>query len=247
LRTGKILREKIFKKIWVQPAAGDAGGALGAALAAYYQHYDRDRIMKTSETSEISETSDSMQGCYLGPSFSNDEVKQRLVEVGAKLRDIESDRILLKEVAQKLASGLAVGWFQGRMEYGPRALGARSILANPLRPEMQSLLNLKIKFRESFRPFAPAVLAEYANEWFEIDSDSPYMLFVAKVNDSKLLAAQDAAATGFEQLKLQRSLIPAVTHVDNTARIQTVRRQTHPKLYQLLTDFYEETGCPVLN
>jgi carbamoyltransferase len=236
---GKILRENIFKKIWVQPAAGDAGGALGAALAAYYQHYGRDRAIKTSEAS------DSMQGCYLGPSFSNDEVKQRLVEVGAKLRFIKSENILLKEVAQRLASGLAVGWFQGRMEYGPRALGARSILANPLRPEMQSLLNLKIKFRESFRPFAPAVLAEYASEWFEIDTESPYMLFVAKVKDSQLLATQDAA-TGFDRLKLQRSVIPAVTHVDNTARLQTVHRQTNPKFYQLLTYFFEETGCPVL-
>ncbi|MEM9273497.1 MAG: carbamoyltransferase [Cyanobacteria bacterium P01_F01_bin.143] len=237
---GKILREKIFKQVWVQPAAGDAGGALGAALAAYYQHYGHQRELKSSTSS------DSMQGCYLGPSFSSHEAKQRLVNVGAKLRYVASEKILLKEVAQKLANGLAVGWFQGSMEYGPRALGARSILASPTLQEMQTVLNLKIKFRESFRPFAPAILAEYASEWFEIDRDSPYMLFVTKVNHSKLLTGQDISATGLEKLKVQRSVIPAVTHVDNTARIQTVHRKTNPKFHQLLSYFFEETGCPIL-
>ena len=234
---GQLLLEKTFKQIWVQPAAGDAGGALGAALAAYYQHYNHERVV---------ESPDSMQGCYLGPCFTSSEVKQRLVDVGAQVYDFECDDTLLKKVAKALANGMAVGWFQGRMEYGPRALGARSILADPRRQEMQKVLNLKIKFRESFRPFAPAILAENTHEWFEIDTDSPYMLFVSKIDHSKMLATPDTSVSGFEKLDIQRSVIPAVTHVDYSARIQTVHHQTNPKFHKLLTFFFEETGCPIL-
>jgi len=236
---GKVLREGLFENIWVQPAASDAGGALGAALAAYHLFLDGGRCP--------SPDTDGMDGAYLGPSFSDQEIEDELRSSGGRFERL-SDDILISRTTDALADGAAVGWFQGRMEYGPRALGARSILADPRSPEMQERLNLKIKNRESFRPFAPAVLEEDASEWFDLESSSPYMLFVAPVAEKHRRSTQaiEAEPTGLEKLSVARSDIPAVTHVDFSARVQTVGRGTNPRFHALLTDFKLQTGCPVL-
>ena len=235
---GKLLRENIFDKIWIQPASGDAGGAVGAALAAYYLMLKQARNV---------DAKDSMQGAYLGPEFSQKDSEQRLTAVGAKF-EVVSDAQLIKQTAQALADGLAVGWHQGRMEFGPRSLGARSIIADPRSPTVQKQLNLKVKYRESFRPFAPSVLREDVADWFEINTDSPYMLLVADVKKDKQLDMNDEQKQlfGIEKLNVPRSEIPAVTHVDYSARIQTVSKETNPKYHALISEFKALTGCPVL-
>ena len=235
---GKLLRENVFDKIWIQPASGDAGGAVGAALAAYYLMLDQPRKV---------DKQDSMQGSYLGPEFGQAEIEQRLSQAGAKF-DVVNDTQLIEQTAQALADGLAVGWHQGRMEFGPRSLGARSIIADARSPTVQKQLNLKVKYRESFRPFAPSVLREDAADWFEINTDSPYMLLVADVKKEKQLAMTEAQKQlfGIEKLNVPRSEIPAVTHVDYSARIQTVSKHTNPKYHALISKFKEITGCPVL-
>ena len=236
---GKILRDGAFAKVWVQPAAGDAGGAIGAALAAYHGMCGAPRTPTP--------TLDRMAGSYLGPEFSTDETAATLRRLGARFQ-VLSDDALLTRVAQELAAGRAVGWVQGRMEFGPRALGNRSILADARSPEMQRRLNLQVKFRESFRPFAPAVLAEDAADWFELDRASPYMLFVADVpaGRRRAMSATEQALTGLELLAVERSEIPAVTHVDYSARVQTVHRETNRRFHALLAEFKRLTGCPVL-
>jgi len=239
---GKILRDGKFERIWIQPAAGDAGGALGAALAAYY-------AFGNSERRGIgSRDGDCMSGSLLGPSYGEEEIRQRLTAEGAEFDVVDDEATLLEQTAQALADGRAVGWFQGRMEFGPRALGNRSILADPRSPEMQKTLNLKVKYRESFRPFAPAVLAEDARDWFELDCPSPYMLLVAEVAGGRRceLGVEDRGRRGLDQLKAPRSVIPAVTHVDYSARVQTVHRETNPRFHALLQAFKRKTGCPVL-
>jgi carbamoyltransferase len=235
---GKILRERSFKEIWVQPAAGDAGGAVGAALAAYYQFGGRERAAPRG---------DAMQGGYLGPSFTQSEIEQELTRAGAAFSTLD-DETLIARTVEALATENAVGWFQGRMEFGPRALGARSIIADPRSPRMQSSLNLRVKFRESFRPFAPAVLREDVAEWFDLGGDSPYMQIVADVLPKHRRAAdpRDENLFGIERLNLPRSSIPAVTHVDYSARIQTVHADTNARFHALLTAFKAATGCPVL-
>ena len=235
---GKLLRENVFDKIWIQPASGDAGGAVGAALAAYYLMLDQPRKV---------DKKDSMQGSYLGPEFGQAEIEQRLSQAGAKF-DVVSDTQLIEQTAQALADGLAVGWHQGRMEFGPRSLGARSIIADARSPTVQKQLNLKVKYRESFRPFAPSILREDVADWFEINTDSPYMLLVADVKKEKQLAMTEAQKQlfGIEKLNVPRSEIPAVTHVDYSARIQTVSKDTNPKYHALISKFKEITGCPVL-
>ena len=238
---GKILRDGKFANIWVQPAAGDAGGALGAALAAYYAHDGSTRTANNGAP-------DGMAGAYLGPSFDDRDIAQRLTAEGAHFDLIADDTALFEATAQALADGRAVGWFQGRMEFGPRALGNRSIIADPRSAEMQRTLNLKVKYRESFRPFAPAVLAEDVADWFDLDRPSPYMLLVAEIARAHRvpLNTQDELLSGLEQLKIPRSDIPAVTHVDYSARVQTVHRETNPRFHGLLSAFKEKTGCPVL-
>lgn len=235
---GKLLRENVFDKIWIQPASGDAGGAVGAALAAYYLMLAQPRKV---------DKQDSMQGAYLGPEFGQAEIEQRLSQAGAKF-DVVSDTQLIDQTAQALANGLAVGWHQGRMEFGPRSLGARSIIADARSPTVQKQLNLKVKYRESFRPFAPSVLREDVANWFEINTDSPYMLLVADVKKEKQLAmtAAQKQLFGIEKLNVPRSDIPAVTHVDYSARIQTVSKDTNPKYHALISKFKDLTGCPVL-
>ncbi len=236
---GKVLRDGRFDNVWVQPAAGDAGGSLGAALAAYHLECDRPR----HHSNEI----DGMSGGFLGPSFEDDAIRQRLTAAGANFEELGDDD-LLDRTAGALADERAVGWFQGRMEFGPRALGARSILADARSPTMQRTLNLKVKYRESFRPFAPSVLREDVADWFELDVDSPYMLLVADVAAAHRRAIGDAerGLSGIDRLKVPRSAIPAVTHVDDSARIQTVHRETNPRYYALLARFKALTGCPVL-
>ena len=235
---GKILRDGKFDQIWVQPAAGDAGGALGAALVAY--HY------QTSDTRKP-KAGDGMSGAYLGPSYSEEEIHRRLTAEGARFEVVDDEPVLIERTAQALADGRAVGWFQGRMEYGPRSLGNRSILADPRNREMQRTLNLKVKYRESFRPFAPAVLAEDVSDWFELDRPSPYMLVVADVGQRRRVETNGADhLDGLDKLKVIRSEIPAVTHVDYSARVQTVHRETNPRFHALLTAFKAKTGCPVL-
>ena len=235
---GKLLRENVFDKIWIQPASGDAGGAVGAALAAYYLMLAQPRKV---------DKQDSMQGSYLGPEFGQADIEQRLSQAGAKF-DVVSDTQLIEQTAQALADGLAVGWHQGRMEFGPRSLGARSIIADARSPTVQKQLNLKVKYRESFRPFAPSILREDVADWFEINTDSPYMLLVADVKKEKQLAMTKAQKQlfGIEKLNVPRSEIPAVTHVDYSARIQTVSKDTNPKYHALISKFKEITGCPVL-
>ena len=240
---GKILRDGRFRRIWIQPAAGDAGGALGAALAGHYLMTGGLRKSAFREPRE----SDSMFGSFLGPEFSQAEIERRLAAAGASFAVLD-DACLIQRSASALAEGKALGWFQGRMEFGPRALGARSILADARSPSMQSLLNLKVKYRESFRPFAPSVLREDLCTWFDLDVDSPYMLFTAPVAASRLtpLLPEDRRRTGLDRLKIPRSEIPAVTHVDGSARIQTVHRETNPRYHALISAFQRLTGCPVI-
>jgi len=236
---GILLREKIFDNIWIQPAAGDAGGALGAALSAWYLHHKSER--------NVSSEQDSMKGSYLGPEFSDKDIKDELDICGAIYKKL-SDESLIDEVATALTNEKAVGWMQGRMEFGPRALGGRSIIADPRSPIMQKQLNLKVKYRESFRPFAPSVLREEVNKWFEHDTDSPYMLLVADVKKNKRLATtRDMEMLfGIDKLNVPRSSIPAITHVDYSARIQTVHADTNPRYHAVISKFKEKTGCPLL-
>jgi len=234
---GKILNEKIFDNIWIQPASGDAGGSLGAALA--YWHIEK----KNNKNN----TSDMMSGSYLGPQYNNEEIENDLKKVGAKFEKYSDEEILIK-TSKLLNEGNAIGWFQGKMEYGPRALGARSIIADPRSDVMQKNLNLKVKFRESFRPFAPSIIKEKVSEFFKLYTDSPYMLLVAEIQDQKKLemSKEEKNLFGIDKLNIKRSTIPAITHVDYSARIQTVDRKTNPKYYKLLEKFEELTGCPVL-
>lgn len=236
---GKLLNEKIFEKIWIQPAAGDAGGALGAALGAYHLHSNQPRV----QSSRL----DSMSGSYLGPAYTQYEIEKRLNAVGAKFQVLD-EKTLIDNTAKMIANGKAVGWHQGKMEFGPRALGGRSILADPRSPTIQKQLNLKVKYRESFRPFAPSVLRSDVSEWFELDTDSPYMLLVANVAAQKQVAMTEPEKSlfGIDKLNVPRSEIPAVTHVDYSARVQTVYKETNPKYFALITRFKELTGCPVL-
>jgi len=242
---GKLLRSGLFSDIWIQPAAGDAGGAIGAALGAYHlaQVNEPRRTITRSSSGDL----DGMNGSFLGPEYSQTEIETRLKALGARFR-VLSDDTLISTAVDALGRKDALGWFQGRMEFGPRALGARSILADPRDAEMQSKLNLKIKLRESFRPFAPAVLRESLTDWFDLDVDSPYMLFVADVAARHRIHAPVAVenASGLERLKIPRSDIPAATHVDGSARIQTVHRETNPLFHDLLSAFAAKTGCPVL-
>jgi carbamoyltransferase len=236
---GKLLRDGAFKNIWVQPAAGDAGGALGAALTAYHGVCGGAR--------SVSQAGDAMNGAYLGPSYAQADIEDRLSRAGAKF-DVVDEATLLARTADALVAGKAVGWHQGRMEFGPRALGNRSILGDPRSPAMQSVLNLKVKFRESFRPFAPSVLREDVDQWFELDTDSPYMLMVADVvkDRRKAMSEEQQKLFGIEKLNIPRSDIPAVTHVDYSARIQTVSADTNPLYHALISAFKQRTGCPVL-
>jgi carbamoyltransferase len=236
---GKILRESGFKNIWVQPAAGDAGGALGAAYSLWYLKYKMKR--------KIIEKTDSMKGSYLGPSFSNIEIKSFLEKNNIDYDEYD-DKTLLTQTANELKMGKSVGWFQGRMEFGPRALGSRSILGDPRSETMQKNMNLKIKFRESFRPFAPAIMNEHLKEWFNINSESPYMLFVTNILEKHFAAVseKDKNKKGIDLLNIKRSSLPATTHVDYSSRIQTVHKETNLKFYNLLKEFYEQTNCPVL-
>lgn len=235
---GKVLRDGKFKNIWIQPAAGDAGGALGAALAACHLHHKMERKIVPG---------DAMKGSFLGPEFPREEIERRLTSVGARYTVMEGDA-MMTACANALAEGKALGWFQGRMEFGPRALGGRSILGDARSPRMQSVLNLKVKYRESFRPFAPAVLREDVSDWFELDVDSPYMLLVADVVAPRRRAMTEGERKlfGIEKLNIPRSDIPAVTHIDYSARIQTVHKETNPRYYALISRFKQLTGCPVI-
>ena len=234
---GKIFKEKIFENIWIQPAAGDAGGSLGAALAYWYHELDNPR----------NDFKDQMKGSYLGPNFKNDTIEKSLISLNANFKKYEKKEII-SITAKELADEKTVGWFQGRMEFGPRALGGRSILADPRSEKMQKELNLKIKFRESFRPFAPSVLREDVKNWFELNSDSPYMLLVSEVKKDRQIKmkADDENLFGIEKLNIKRSSIPAITHVDYSARIQTVHKETNPRYHDLITEFKRITNCPVL-
>ncbi len=236
---GRVLREGPFDDLWVQPAAGDSGGALGVALTLWYRYLGNPRA--------VDGRNDAMRGSYLGPAWSDEEIGAFLETEGAPHEMVAEDE-LADRVAELIDTGNVVGWFQGRMEYGPRALGGRSILGDPRSGEMQTRMNLKIKYRESFRPFAPSVLEERAAEWFELDRKSPYMLLVAPIHESKRLppAPGDAALTGLDRLRSQRAVLPAVTHVDLSARIQTVSRDVNPRYWALLRAFERRTGCPVL-
>lgn len=236
---GKILRDGHFKRIWVQPAAGDAGGALGAAYAAHSIHAGRPRY--------INGALDGMQGAYLGPSYSQADIEARLTKAGARFT-VHDDKATIERTVDALEAGHAIGWFQGRMEFGPRALGARSILGDPRNPEMQRNLNLKIKYRESFRPFAPSILAEDASAYFELDAESPYMLLVADVQKGRrrAMTAEQEQLFGIEKLNVPRSDIPAVTHIDYSARVQTVHKETNPRYHELISAFKDRTGCPIV-
>ncbi len=235
---GKVLRDGKFDSIWIQPAAGDAGGAVGAALAGYHQFRGQPR--KAAAT-------DGMSGAFLGPEYAQDDIEQRLKAAGARFT-VMSEAEMVNSTAKALADQLAIGWFQGRMEFGPRSLGARSILGDPRSPTMQKNLNLKVKYRESFRPFAPAVLREDVADWFELESDSPYMLVVADVRKERrrVMNAAEQLLFGIDKLNVSRSEIPAVTHIDYSARIQTVSEATNPLFHRLLKEFKRLTGCPVL-
>ena len=235
---GKILRDKSFQDIWVQPAAGDAGGALGAALSVWHKEMDKPR--KVNPT-------DSMKGSYLGPSYSQQDMEKELINCDAKFEAVTEEE-MLEQTSQALAEGKAIGWFQGRMEFGPRALGGRSILGDPRSETMQKTLNLRVKYRESFRPFAPSVLREDVAEWFEMNGDSPYMLLVGGVQQEKRrpMSSEEMKLFGIDKLNIKRSEIPAVTHVDYSARIQTVHEETNPKYHALISRFKEKTGCAVL-
>ncbi len=235
---GKILRDGAFDQVWIQPAAGDAGGALGAALAYWHQECGQPRTVSGG---------DSMRGSYLGPGFSDDDIAAELEDIGATFEKLDSDELITRS-ARALADNNAVGWFQGRMEFGPRALGGRSILGNPMSESMQKTLNLKVKYRESFRPFAPSVLREDVHKWFELDADSPYMLIVADVHEDirRTMTEEEMELFGIEKLNIKRSEIPAVTHVDYSARVQTVHADTNPRYHALISKFKEFTGCPVV-
>ena len=233
---GKILNNKIFENIWVQPAAGDAGGSIGAALSFWFKELGNKR----------DHYKDEMSGSFLGPSFSNNRIEKDLKYLNANFDKLE-DNELLPKLAKELSQNKIVGWFQGRMEFGPRALGARSILANPLSEKMQKQLNLKIKFREGFRPFAPSILSEEVSNWFNLNKESPYMSLVAKVKeDKKTKKDEKINLSGFDKLNVLRTIIPAVTHVDNSARIQTVHKETNPRYHHLISEFYKITNCPIL-
>ncbi|MDD5109060.1 MAG: carbamoyltransferase [Candidatus Omnitrophica bacterium] len=234
---GRILREGPFKNIWIQPASGDAGGALGAALLIWYKYLGNKRIVDGSH--------DLQRASLLGPSYSDSYIENFLKESSAVYRQLGQDSIV-KEVSDLIIEGKVIGWFQGRIEFGPRALGARSIIADARKADMQLKLNLKIKYRESFRPFAPTVLREKANEWFDLKGDSPYMLLVAAVKEEKRFYVSEENKSGFERLKDSRSSIPAVTHLDYTARVQTIAREDNPLYYDLINQFYQKTGCPVI-
>ncbi|WP_406644761.1 carbamoyltransferase [Aliisedimentitalea scapharcae] len=237
---GHILRDGAFKNLWIQPAAGDAGGALGAAQAAYHKELGHPRIVDNTKR-------DAMRGAYLGPMFEQSDIDARLTRSGAVFETLQDDEVV-EQTADALAQGKAVGWFNGRMEFGPRALGGRSILGDPRSPSMQKLLNLKVKFRESFRPFAPSVLREDVGEWFDLDDDSPYMLLVDQVRDARQreMSEGEKALFGIEKLNVVRSEIPAVTHIDYSARIQTVHADTNPRYHQLISAFKQRTGCPLV-
>ena len=234
---GKILKEKLFKNIWIQPAAGDAGGSLGAALGYWFNELNNIRK---------NEKKDSMKCSYLGPEYSNDEIISILRDIGANFETLNKEEVL-NFTTDKLIEGKAIGWFQNKMEFGPRALGSRSIIGDARSTDMQRKLNLKVKFRESFRPFAPAVLLEDLNEWFELDAESPYMLLVGKVKNNKLISQtkEQLSLKGLSKLDIVRSVIPAVTHVDNSARIQTVKKE-NGIYYDLIKKFKDKTGCPVI-
>ncbi|MDB0003670.1 carbamoyltransferase [Alphaproteobacteria bacterium] len=236
---GILLRKKIFDNIWIQPAAGDAGGALGAALSTWYLHHNKERI--------TSKERDAMKGAFLGPKFNDAEIEAELTACGAAFKKLSEDHFI-DTVAKALADEKAVGWMQGRMEFGPRALGGRSIIADPRSPLMQKQLNLKVKYRESFRPFAPSILRENVSEWFEHDLDSPYMLLVADVKKDKrrAMTSEEEALFGIDKLNVSRSSVPAITHVDYSARIQTVHADTNPRYHAVISKFKEITGCPLV-
>jgi carbamoyltransferase len=236
---GKILKDGAFRNIWIQPAAGDAGGALGAALAASHLHHGQPRTANG--------VTDAMKGAYLGPSYDDDDIAARLEAAGAKFERL-ADAETIAATAEGLADGLAVGWFQGRMEFGPRALGGRSIIADARSPAMQKMLNLKVKYRESFRPFAPSVLREDLADWFDLDYDSPYMLLVTDVAKDRQtpMTSEQQGLFGIDKLNIPRSEIPAVTHVDYSARIQTVHADTNPRYHAVISEFKRLTGCPVI-
>jgi carbamoyltransferase len=235
---GKILRDKAFKDIWIQPASGDAGGALGGALAVWHKELNKPRKVNSN---------DAMQGSYLGPSYKQSLIEKELSDCKAKF-DLVTEGEMIEQTAQALADGKVIGWFQGRMEFGPRSLGGRSILGDPRSEQMQKTLNLKVKYRESFRPFAPSVLREDVSEWFEADYDSPYMLLVDDVKKDKRIkmSKEEKSLFGIDKLNIKRSSIPAITHVDYSARIQTVHQYTNPKYHALITKFKEKTGCAVV-
>ena len=236
---GILLKEKIFENIWIQPASGDAGGALGSALSVWYLNNNNKR--------KISYKNDSMKGSYLGPKFNDNEIQKSLIECGAKF-EVLNEKLMIDKTAEALSKGKAVGWFQHRMEFGPRALGSRSILADPRSEKMQKELNLKVKFRESFRPFAPSILREHLNEWFELDDDSPYMLLVSDVKEKHRtnLTEEEKKLFGINKLNINRSKVSAITHVDYSARIQTVHKETNPLFHALISKFNIMTNCPIL-
>ena len=236
---GKIIKNNLFENIWIQPAAGDAGGSLGAALAFWYKELGKKRILESGE--------DQMRGSYLGPSFDDHQIEKTLKLLNGKYTKLDEEN-LISTIADQIKNGKVVGWFQGSMEFGPRALGARSIIADPRSEKMQKKLNLKVKFRESFRPFAPSILREDLNDWFDLNQDSPYMLLVADVQKKIQIpiVEKDQKLFGIDKLNIKRSSIPAVTHIDYSARIQTVHEKTNPKYYKLLKKFKEITNCPVL-
>ncbi len=236
---GKILKQNLFKNIWFQPAAGDAGGSLGAALAYWHIELKKERKITTDK--------DGMQGSLLGPYFKNDEIEKKLNLLGAKFKR-EDDDNLFNIIVDKLTNNKTIGWFQGKMEFGPRALGARSIIADPRSEKMQKELNLKVKFRESFRPFAPSILREDLKDWFDLNCDSPYMLLVSNINKNhqRRMSEDEKNLFGIDKLNIKRSSIPAVTHVDYSARVQTVHKETNPRYYNLIKKFKEKTGCPIL-
>ena len=236
---GRLLREGPFKRLWIQPAAGDAGGALGVAQLAWHRYLKKPR--------KVTPGKDTMKGAYLGPSFGTDEIEAFLQKTGASYQRLDRATMMVR-VAEQLANEKIVGWFNGRMEFGPRALGCRSILGDPRSPRMQAQMNIKIKFREGFRPFAPSVLREHVSDYFELDCDSPYMLLVAPVKKERQIPMPDGAKKlwGIDQLNVARSDIPAITHIDYSARIQTVSRETNPDYYDLISAFRDLTGCPVV-
>ncbi len=235
---GKIINEKIYDNIWIQPAAGDAGGALGAALALWHKELKKERLNFSK---------DNMKGSYLGPSYNNNQIEKELIRLGADFKKL-NDEEMLELIAKELSSEKIIGWFQGKMEFGPRALGSRSILADPRSPNMQKNLNLRIKFRESFRPFAPSILRDDLEKWFDLNCDSPYMLLVSSLAESLKIkmTEEEQKLFGIDKLNIKRSNIPAVTHIDYSARIQTVHKETNLKYYKLLEQFKKITNCPIL-